>query len=235
MKNLLAALAVLAAAVATLPAQDTRKVAFRTLCLEQVKDLETVRLVSADESKEDPEIQLYTDISGVTEGTFKGGQALFCTEKPGPDGKPVRTIVGKTALTKSSRQLFVFMPGPGGAGKLPYHIFAYDDDLRSFPLGNVRAINLAPVPVRFILSGATTPAIAPGKTVYFPHSKKTDEYNTYPVVTEFQSAGGEWVKGQSTSWKSAARRRDIVVTRVDMTYKQPAVQFYSDFPSWKDQ
>lgn len=234
MKKLLAALALLAASSLALPAQ-TRKVAFRTLCLEHVKGLETIRLVSADESKEDPVINLYTDISPVVEGEFKTGEAVFCTEKPGPDGKPQRTIVARAPLGKSVRQLLIFMPADGGADKLPYRILAYDDDLKTFPLGNVRAINLAPVAVRFILGGATTPAIPPLKYARFPHATKVDEYNMYPVVTEFQSAGGEWVKGQSTSWKATSRRREIVITRVDMKYKQPSVQLFSDFPPWAPQ
>lgn len=232
MKKLLAALALLAASVTVLPAQNSRKVAFRILCLETVKDLETIRLVSGDDATKDPEIKLYTDISAVIEGEFKTAEALFCTVKAGPDGKLVRTIIGRVPLEKSTRQLFVFMPSGEGADKLPYRVAAYDDDLKTFPLGNVRAINLAPVAVRFLLAGTITPAIPPGKYARFPHATKTDEYNMYPVVTEFQSADGQWVKGQSTSWKASTQRREIVITRVDMTFKQPSVQLFSDFPPW---
>lgn len=234
MKKLIATIAILVASVVALPAQNTRKVAFRTLCLEQVKDLDTVFLVSGDEAEDDPEVKLYTDISQVIEGNFKTTDALFCTKKTGADGKPVRTIVARVPLGKSTRQLFVFMPG-GGANQLPYRIVAYDDDLKTFPLGSVRAINLAPVAVRFILAGATTPAIPPAKYALFPHATKTDDYNMYPAVTEFQSADGQWVKGQSTSWKASSSRREIVVTRVNMKFKQPAVQVFSDIPSWAEQ
>ncbi len=235
MKKLILASAALTVLSTTLFAQAERKVQIRTLCLEQVKDLEKIRLFTGDESKEDPEVILYTDVSPVIEATFKTNDALFCTEKAGSDGKIVRTAVGKVALGKSARQLLIFVPSGGVEGKLPYQIQTYDDDLQSFALGSVRAINLSPVPVRFILSGAVTPQIPPGKFAQFPHSAKLDEYNMYPVVTEFQSANGEWVKGQSTSWKASDRRREIVITLVDMKFKQPSVQLFSDFPPWVDQ
>lgn len=232
MKPLLRITVALALITSTVFAQGERKLQIRTLCLEQVKGLEKVRLFAGDESKEDPEVALYGEVSPVIESTFKTNEAIFCTEKTGADGKIVRTPVGKVTLGKSSQQLFVFIPSGGGEGKLPYQIQAYDDDLKTFALGSVRAINLAPVPVRFILSGAVTPQIPPGKYAQFPHSTKVDEYNMYSVVTEFLSANGEWVKGQSTSWKATDRRREIVITLVDMKYKQPGVQMFSDFPPW---
>lgn len=230
MKTILLAAAALLLANPSLLAQNERKVQIRTLCLGQVKDLEKVRLLLGDESKEDPEMVLYKEISPPVVVTLKSNEAVFGTVTTGADGKPVRTVAARVTLGKGAQQLLVFVPSGGGEGKLPYNVVAYDDDLKTFPLGNVRAINFAPVPVRFVLSGAVTPQIPPGKYAQFPHPTKRDEYNMYSVVTEFQSAGGEWVKGQSTSWKATDRRREIVVTLVDMQYKQPTVQFFSDFP-----
>lgn len=214
--------------------QTSRKIEFRTLCLEQVKGLETVKLFTGDD-EDNPEVTLYTDVSPSIAGVFKTKQAVFCVESAGADGKVERTVVGKATLGKSSRQLFLFIPSGGGKGKPAYHVKAYDDDLRSFAMGNIRAINLAPVPVRFILSGASTPQIPPGKFARFPHSTKVDEYKMYSVITEFMSANGEWVKGQSTSWKASKRRREIVITLVDAKYKLPVVRMFTDFPVWADQ
>lgn len=230
MKTILLAGAALLLVTPSLLAQNERKVQIRTLCLGQVKDLEKVKLLLGDESKEDPEVILYNEISPPIVATLKTSEAVFGTVKPGPDGKPLRTVAARVTLGKAAQQLLVFVPSGGGEGKLPYNVIAYDDDLKTFPLGNVRAINLAPVPVRFILAGGVTPQIPPGKYAQFPHPAKRDEYNMYSVVTEFQSASGDWVKGQSTSWKATDRRREIVVTLVDMQYKQPTVQFFSDFP-----
>ncbi|MEO5916494.1 MAG: hypothetical protein ABIS50_19815 [Luteolibacter sp.] len=235
MKKLILKILVLGAFSPVLLAQDIRKVQLRTLCLEQIKDLEKVVLAAGDGKSKGQDVILYTDISPVIEGSFTTNEAIFYIEKTGPDGKPLQVPVGKATLGKSARQLFLFVPGGTGEGKLPYQVIAYDDDLKSFAMGSVRAINLAPVPVRFVLAGEVTPQIPPGRFAQFPHATKVDDYNMYPVVIEFLSANGEWVKGQSVSWKASDQKREVVVTLVDMKYKQPSVQNFADFPPWNGQ
>jgi hypothetical protein len=212
-------------------AQEERKISFRTLCLEQVAGIDKVVIPIADGGKS-ADIPLYTDVSPVVKGVFKTNEAAFYVAKAGPDGKPILELVGKAPMGKSDRQLFVFLPGGKGEGKPAYQVRSFDDDTRSFAMGNIRAINLAPVPVRFVLSGATTPEIPPGRYAQFPHAKRVNDYNMYPVVVEFRSASGEWVKGQSVSWKATTRRREIVLTLVDVQFKQPTVRMYTDFPPW---
>lgn len=211
--------------------QEARKIAFRTLCLGYAGDIRSV-VVPGGSSDESIKVELYTNVSPVVQGSFTGGEATFFVEKAGVGGKPVRELVGKAPLGKSERQLFIFTANPPGKDALPYQIRAFDDDTKSFSMGNIRAINLSPVPVRFVLSGETTPQIPPTKHAQFPHAKKVDEYNMYPVIVEFLSADGKWVKGQSVSWKSTDRRREIVVTSIDPKFKQPAVRMFSDFPPW---
>ncbi len=181
-------------------------------------------------------MQLYTNVSDVTEGIFQTNEAAFFTESTGADGKSIRTLVGKGRLAKSNRQLFVLVPNDKKGDAQPaYSVTCYDDDLRSFGMGHIRAINLSPVPVRFVISGQTTPQIPPTKFAQFPHSKKVNDYNMYPVVTEFLSANGQWIKGQSVTWKATDRRRDIVITLVDPKFKQPVVKMYTDFPQWLEE
>lgn len=213
--------------------QEARKIAFRTLCLEYAGEIRSV-VVPGKSPDESTKVDLFTDVSPVVEGSFTGGEATFYIEKVGAVGKPVRELVGKAPLGKSERQLFVFLPGTPGKDNLPYQVRAFDDDVKSFAMGSVRAINLSPVPVRFILSGEVTPQVPPSKYAQFPHSKKVNDYNMYPVVVEFLSADGQWMKGQSVSWKATDRRREIVVTRVDPKFKQPSVRMFSDFPPWLD-
>jgi hypothetical protein len=214
-------------------AVEGRKIEFRTLCLEQAGGIEKVVIPNGDGGK-GPEVPLYTDISPVVQGVFKSNEASFYIEKAGPDGKPVLELVCKTPIGKSDRQLFLFLPGEKGEGKPVYQVRSFDDDTTTFGMGFIRAINLAPVPVRFVVSGATSPEVPPGKFAQFPHSKRVNDYNMYPVVVEFQSASGEWVKGQSVSWKATERRREIVLTLVDSRFKQPTVRMYTDFPPWME-
>ncbi len=211
---------------------QTRNVQFRTLCLERVDDIGAV-VIPGEKDDANQTIDLYTDISPVVKGVFTTPNAMFYIEKgTGADGKPVRVLVGKAPLGKSNRQLIIFYPGPKGEGKPPYAVRCFDDDTKAFPMGKIRAINLAPVPVRFILSGATTPPIPPAKYAVFSSPTEVNDYNMYPVVTEFLSGTGAWVKSQSVSWKASDRRREIVITTVDSHNKQPAVRTFSDFPPW---
>lgn len=217
-----------------LQASEERKIAFRTLCLEPVSGVETVIIPGADGGKS-ADIPLYTDVSPVLQGVFKSNEAAFYIEKTGPDGKPALELVGKTSIGKSDRQLFVFLPGGQGEGKTTYEVRSFDDDTTAFAMGSIRAINLAPVPVRFVLSGATTPEIPPGRYAKFPHSKRVNAYNMYPVVVEFRSTTGEWIKGQSVSWKATDRRREIILTQVDTQFNQPTVRLFTDFPPWLEE
>jgi hypothetical protein len=232
-KHFLYLSSVIAVLAAVSLAQEERKIAFRTLCLERVGGIENV-VIPVTGGGKSADIPLYTDVSPVVQGVFKTNEAAFYIEKAGPDGKPALELVGKTAIGKSDRQLFVFLPGEQGEGKPAYQVRSFDDDTRTFGMGNIRAINLAPVPVRFVLSGATTPEIPPGRYAQFPHSGRVNGYNMYPVVVEFLSATGEWIKGQSVSWKATDRRREIVLTLVDTQFKQPTVRMFTDFPPWME-
>ena len=224
----------LALSITASHAEGIRKVAFRTLCLERVGGIESVSIPGVHP----PDIRrfkLYTDVSPMIEGVFKSDEAAFYIEKPpGPDGKPIWELVAKTPMGKSDRQLFVFTAGEVGEGKLPYIVRSFDDDTKSFGMGNVRAINLAPVPIRFVLSGETTPQIPATKYAVFPHSKKVNDYDMYSVVVEFLGDNGKWVTGQSVSWKATDLRREIVVTLIDPKYKRPAVRMFTDFPPWME-
>jgi hypothetical protein len=210
-----------------------RKVAFRTLCLDHANNLTELALPAAKAGEAGTTVPLYTaSTSEVIEAVFPTADAVLYVKGGTPD-KPV--IAAKAPLAKGDRQLFVLMPGPAGEGKPAYIMRAYDDDLATFKLGSVRAINLAPVPVRFVVSGATTPQIPVNKHAIFPQSTKVDEYNMYPVAVEFLSGNGSWVKSYSASWKASDQRREIVVTLVDGKFKQPVVKIFSDIPPWLQQ
>lgn len=210
---------------------EDAKVAFRTLCLGFSGDLNSVAIPGKEPGKFQ-EVPLYTGLSEVIEGRFADGEARFYVPAAGEGEAP--RLVAKAKLGTSARQLFLFVPS-GKEGKPAYSLKCYNDDLKSFGMGHVRAINASAVPVRFVISGQTTPAIPPGKHAVFPHSQKVNEYNMYPVVVEFLGKGDQWVKGQSVSWKSTDRRREVVVTMIDPKFNQPVVKMYGDVPPWVEE
>ncbi len=234
MKRLLSA--VLLTSAILLPAasaQSVRKVAFRTLCPDHVDGIRTA-LIPTAKPDETQTVELYIDISPITEGVFTSGEASFYAEKTGENGQSKRVLIGKAPLGKSNRQLFVFLPGKPAGSDLPYAVYSFDDDTDTFPMGHVRAINASPVPIRFLLAGDLTPQIPPTRHAMFRHSSKVNEYNMYSVVTEFLGANNQWVKGQSVSWKAAEQRREIVITSIDLRFKRPVVRLFTDFPPWME-
>lgn len=228
-QRFLIAAAVLCASTAGVSAQ-ARKVQFRTLCLEHVQGMTEVALPGEKADQAPVAVPLFTAaLSPVIEGSFATPNAVFHGKGVGPDGKPV--VVGSGALAKSTRQLFVFTPAKAGS-KTPYEVSAYDDDTDTFKPGMIRAINLSPTPVRFIISGTTTPQIPPARHALFPQSAKKDEYNMYPAVVEFLGGDGKWFKAHSASWKASDRRREVIITLIDEKFKQPTVKIFPDTPPW---
>lgn len=230
--RLLAAALLLSAATAQ--AQNPRKVAFRTLCLEHSGDMTELSVPGAKAEDAPLAVPLYTaSTSEVIEAVFPTGDAVLYAKGAASGEAPV--VAARGPLAKADRQLFLLIPVANpAAGKPAYQIRAYDDGTDVFKLGSIRAINLAPVNVRFIVSGAITPEIPTLKHAIFPHSAKVDEYNMYPIAAEFRSGNGTWVKGYSASWKSTDRRREIVVTLVDGKFKQPVVKVFTDTPPWAE-
>jgi hypothetical protein len=223
-------LALIATAV-TASGQSGRKVAFRTLCLSHVGEITELSVPAAKPGEAATAVPLYTGaLSPVIESIFPSGDAVLYLKGATPADKAV--VAAKAPLAKSDRQLFLLMPGPGGEGKPVYQMRVYDDDSTTFKLGMIRAINLAPVPVRFVVSGTATPQIPTDKHALFPQPAKVDEYNMYPAKVEFLNANGSWFTAYSASWKASDRRREIIVTLVDGKFKQPVVKVFNDSPPW---
>lgn len=230
-RTLLTALLLTAVASPHLAAKN-RKVAFRTLCLGFAGELRSLTLPGAKGAK--VEVQLFSDVSPVIEGTFTTADAAFYGgEVPGADGKATREIVAKGPLAKSDRQLFVFLPNAKTGGKEPaYTLHCYDDDLKAFPLGNIRVINLSSKPLRFTLAGKAAPEIKPDGHATLPHSKEVNDYDMYPVVVEFKGTDGNWSRALSVNWKATDRRRDIAVAIDPPQGNEPLVKLFPDDPPW---
>lgn len=234
MKNLFIASLLLIATLEMSSAGGDRKVKFRTLCIERVEDVEKVVIGGSGKQAKAQEVALYTDLSPVIDAVFETDEAVFYGEKTGADGTVERTPVGKAKLGQSGRQLFVFTPNEDSEEELPYRVLAFDDDEKSFPVGNVRAINLASVPVRYALSEADQVEVAAGESVQLPHPSEVNDYNLYPVTVEYKIDDGEWVLGKATNWKASNEKREISVTSFSADRKMLTVRLYGDLPPWLD-
>jgi len=124
----------------------------------------------------------------------------------------------------------VFLPGGGEGEDRPYRLLALPDDERSFPWGQLRLFNMAPVPVRFHLgeySGSRARTLEPGALDQIARIRKLNSYKMYNVVIEFQTKSG-FVTTNNTRWKSIERKRDLAISFLDPKTRRPTVALFQD-------
>lgn len=218
--------------VCSLLAQDdARAVKFRVLCFEHVK--ETLKGFVMGAGGEKLEVEFFTGGFGPQiVGKFAGGKVRFYNEKPGPDGKPVRTVVGEGNLVDSPVQMFFLLP-ENKPNAPTYRVLAFDDEEKSFPMGATRVINLAPFQIRLNLAGADLAPIKAGGMAVYPQVKVVDEWHMYTARIDF-FAQEQWVPVATQSWKASDRKRDWVITQMDPVSQSPAVRLYQDVPPWRE-
>jgi hypothetical protein len=233
MKTLISLCGICWIGLASLSAQeDARTVKFRVLCYEHAKETLKGFVMGAGGDKQ--EVEFFTGGFGPQlTGKFAGGKVRFYTEKPGPDGKPVRTVVGEGNLAASAVQMFLLLPENKTPGPV-YRVMAFDDLEADFPMGSTRVINLAPFPIRLNLAGADLEPIKSGGMKVYPQVKVVDEWNMYQARIDFGVAADQWVPVATQSWKASDRKRDWVITHIDPVSQTPAIRLYQDVPPWRE-
>ena len=211
---------------------DGRVVKFRLLCYEQARD--TIKALVVGAGGGNQEVAFYSGGFGPQmSGKFTGGKVRFFTEAPGPNNKPLVTVVAEGDLGPSAVQMFLLFPQ--AKDKTPvYKVLAFDDLEASFPMGATRVINLASVSIRLNLAGAQMPPIKPGGVQVYPQIKKADEWNMFTARVDFEVQTDQWVPVATQSWKSSIRKRDWVITQLDPATRQPAIRLYQDIPPWRE-
>lgn len=205
---------------------------FRLLCYEHIR--ETIKGFVIGEGGEKQEVAFYTGGFGPqTGGKFTGGKVRFFTEKPGPDGKTVSTVVAEGNLGPSAVQMFLLFPDSKDGGPV-YKVLTFDDLEASFPMGSTRVINLATFPIRLNLAGAEMPPIKPGGLQVYPQVKQVDEWNMFSARIDFGVGEDKWVPVATQSWKASDRKRDWVITHIDPNTKEPTIRLYQDIPPWRE-
>jgi hypothetical protein len=231
-------LAVLALAATGSPvlaqkSQKAAKIQFRTLCTEQVADLDNVTVETNLKGVPPKKIILYNDLSPVVEAAFKTPEVTFYSEKTNAQGNKEQVPAGKATPSKATHQLFLFTPAVAGKGELPYHVQAFDDDEKTFPMGKIRVVNQTGQSLRFKLGEEQHPAVPAGEAAQIPQCSKPNEYNMYPVIVERQKKDSEeWEQIYTSNWKASDKRREIVVLTTEPDTDQLVVRLFSDVPPW---
>lgn len=218
---------VFAAAPQISHAQDNKPVTFRVLCFDHQAEIKYVSMLSPGGGAP-TQIPLPTSNFGQeTKGVFGGGMVRFYAENSQPP-----KVVAEGKLASNDRQVFLLLPSPDP--KIPYRIYALNDDEKSFAMGSTRVLNLAPVSIRLNIGGANLPPISPGALAMYPMVKTADEWGMYPALIQFENGKGGWRTVSSQSWKASDTKRNLVITLVEPKMKEPAVRLYQDLPPWRE-
>ncbi len=81
------------------------------------------------------------------------GTALVFTTKPDPaSAKSTADLVAKVSLPANLKAgIFMFLPGSGRPGDPPNRVLVIEDQMKVFPRGSLKILNLSPLPVRIQL------------------------------------------------------------------------------------
>jgi hypothetical protein len=232
MKTLLKLVGVWWISLSVLPAQsETRVVKFRVLCQEHVKGVLKGFVAGTTVKKQEVEF-LSGGFGPQLGGKFADGKVRFYAEMPGPDGKPVPTVVGEGDLVASPMQMFFLLPQTRPNAPI-YRVMAFPDEEKAFPMGATRVVNLAPMEIRLTLAGIDQPAIKAGGVAVYPQSKVVDEWNMFSARIDIY-AEKKWVPAVTQSWKASNRKRELVIFQVDLATQTPTIRMYQDIPPWRE-
>lgn len=225
-------LVIMAFAVCSLAIADEQVIEFRTLCFEHQEDIKEVLVRSADGKDEGMlQVPLHRSYSEKMKMRAEDGVAAFAVKVPGVDGgESTYRSVARAKLPASREVLFVFLPGGGEGDERPYRLLALPDDERSFPWGELRLFNMAPVSVRFNLgeySGPTARTLKPGALDQIAMIRKLNAHKMYNVVIEFETKAG-FVITNNTRWKSVERKRDLAIAFLHPKTRRPTVALFQD-------
>lgn len=113
----------------------------------------------------------------------------------------------------SGSMIVIILPAPKGAAT-PYSGIALNDDAKSFPWGESKAINLTPVEFAIEVGEHKLP-LPPGKITAVPQVKKLDEYNR-SQTNFYYKQDDQWVVAAERQMQYAKTLR-----RVFLVYKAP--------------
>lgn len=213
-------------------AQTERLVKARTLCFERVADSPDIHVLGEKDA-----YQILMPVEAFSNSfpcTLLDGEAVFY-KKEGLDagGEPKKVVVARARVADELKEvLFYFVPS-GKKNGLLYDVRVLNDDLKSFPLGSSRVLNMSGTEVAFQL-GEHVRKISPGKYAQVGDVTKRTELNMAPVVFKMLSNQGHWRTVAETKVRFTLRTRLFIVSYVHAETRQPLLKVYKDMPPRKE-
>lgn len=219
----------LIAAAACLTTAGAQNIKFRALCFRHNGEIKEV-FTPGKEAGGMIEVPLFTSTySDVAEMRLIDDRARFYL--PNPNATSAKDAYRQIASvrTTSQQMLFLFLPKEKDS-PVPYQVIPLADDIRNFPWGHLRIVNLASGSVRFHLgeySGKSAIQLDPGKVRTVGRIRKLNDFNLYNVLVEFATKDG-FIPVSNTRWKCVDGKRDLAIAFIEPKSKQPVVNLYKD-------
>lgn len=215
-----------------LQAQNKRKIQARTLCFSRVADQPDI-FISVGEGVHQIMLPIHRHSPEFTCIVSDNRAVFFKEDGNDAEGKPKRVAVAEAKVPAAARKvLFYFIP-TSKPGKMLYNVRVMNDDLRAFPMGHTRALNLFGGEVGFQF-GEHLKRMKPGSLVNIPPVKKKNAYNMAPVMCRMMTKDGTWRTISETQMRFTQRKRLLVVSFVDPSTRRPRLRFYKDIPPVKE-
>lgn len=216
------------ASVTAAVAQEKRQILARTLCFSRAESKDDIFIATA-EGVHKILLPINRHSHEFTCVLVNNRAVFFKQDGMDDEGKPKRIVVATAKVPTGVRKaLFYFVPAEKDE-KMLYNVRVMNDDLRAFPMGHSRALNLYGRDVGFQF-GEHLKKIKPGGLAIIPPVKKKDDWNMAVVMCRMQTNEGTWRTISETKMRFTGRKRLLVVSYIDQTTRRPRLRFYRDVP-----
>ncbi len=208
--------------------QEPREVEVRTLCFRYSAGLKEVTLSGDVDgvSQVKCDLKKYLDVN-QQKMTLIGNEIRVGEPRDGGFES-----WGKVGIKKSLKEiLLVFFPSEDA--EAPYHIVAFDDSAKGFPLGSFLIANINPEPLRLVI-GEQKIQINSGTSELVSDLKNVRANGQVPYYA-YVKEGDDWKRLSSGFWTVVKRKRNFQVAFRNTKTKRVDLRGYDDtFPIFKD-
>lgn len=134
-------------------------------------------------------------------------------------GGNARPVVATAGITGLRQPLLVLVPSKE-AGGLAYETKVVEGDIRDFPLGSFKFVNISPHPLRVVFGGNVIEVQAGAEALFNPKSPAGE---VMPVTVDYKT-GENWQLVSSANWASRDDRRTLVCFQFDTGSKRMVIK-----------
>ncbi len=155
------------------------------------------------------------------------GNAIVFTKSSDPASvKDPASVLARAKMPEHFKKgIFVFLPGTGKPGEIPFQVMVIDDAIRSFPRGSLKVINLSNAQVKIMLEKEEFP-FKPGESKLIEKQPIGDRGAS--AMTAFYFKDNQWQRFGAGVWPHPGEKRVIEIIFENPKTNQMEVQGIRD-------